>query len=275
MFDENSKINAHGRLAGKRVFITGVGSTGSGWGNGRSIAVKCAIEGATVWGVDISYDNVIETEEIINKIGGKFYFSQCDVTSKVDIERNINDCNQHLGGIDVLINNVGGSSKGGLEIISEEEWDAQFQFNLKSIFFTCKSIIPILKKNESSSIVNISSVSGIRWTGSNQIAYSSAKSAVIQFSKTLALELASNNIRVNTVIPGQLYTPLVSKRLVHQKGDGDLNRIIEERKSRIPLPFVGDGRDTANAVVFLASDEARFITATEILVDGGMTTRCN
>src|SRR5690606_26938071 len=123
-------------------------------------------------------------------------------------------------------------------------------------------------------IVNISSTSGIRWTGAAQVGYASAKAGVIQFSRVVAVEYAPKNIRCNTVIPGQMHTPMVETRLAGQRAGGDVQQLLAQRQARIPLPFMGDGIDTANAALFLASDEARFITGTEILVDGGMSVRC-
>jgi NAD(P)-dependent dehydrogenase (short-subunit alcohol dehydrogenase family) len=124
-------------------------------------------------------------------------------------------------------------------------------------------------------IVNIASTSGMRWTGSAQVAYAATKAGVIQFSRVLAVQYAPHRIRVNTVVPGQLHTPMVEARLVHQRAGGDVQALLQQRQSRIPLPFMGDGRDTAAAALFLASEEARFITGTEIVVDGGMSARCD
>jgi NAD(P)-dependent dehydrogenase (short-subunit alcohol dehydrogenase family) len=123
--------------------------------------------------------------------------------------------------------------------------------------------------------VNIASTSGTRWTGSAQIAYAATKAGVIQFSKVLAVQYAKQGIRVNTVVPGQLHTPMVEVRLAGQRTGGDVAAILAQRAARIPLAVEGDGRDTANAALFLASDEARFVTGTEIVVDGGMSARCD
>ena len=131
-----------------------------------------------------------------------------------------------------------------------------------------------MQRQESGAIVNLASVTGVRWSGATDVAYAASKAGVIQLSRATAIEQACNNIRVNTVIIGLLHTPLVEARLAGQRAQGDVDALIQSRLEKIPLPFAGDGRDTANAVVFLASDEARFVTATEIVVDGGMTARC-
>jgi NAD(P)-dependent dehydrogenase (short-subunit alcohol dehydrogenase family) len=183
-------------------------------------------------------------------------------------------CVEKWGRIDILINNVGGSAAGGPVELDEENWDSQVDRNLKSVFLSCKHVLPIMEKQGSGAIINMSSTSGIRWTGSAQVAYAATKAGVIQLSKVVAIQYAKKGIRVNTIVPGQLHTPLVEVRLAAQRSGGDVEKLLEQRQARIPLPFMGDGRDTANAAVFLASDEARFITGTEIVVDGGMSVRC-
>ena len=126
----------------------------------------------------------------------------------------------------------------------------------------------------SGAIVNLASTSGLRWTGAAQVAYAATKAGVIQMSKVIAMQYAPHGIRVNTVVPGQLHTPMVETRLAKQRAGGDVEALLKQRLARIPLGFMGDGRDTAAAVLFLASDEARFVTGTELVVDGGMTVRC-
>jgi NAD(P)-dependent dehydrogenase (short-subunit alcohol dehydrogenase family) len=159
--------------------------------------------------------------------------------------------------------------------MSEEVWDAQVDHNLKSVFLTCKHVLPHMVTQGSGAIVNIASTSGTRWTGAAQIAYAATKAGVIQFSRVLAVQYAKQGLRVNTVVPGQLHTPMVEVRLAGQRAGGDVEALLKQRQSRIPLPFMGDGRDTANAALFLACDESRFVTGTEIVVDGGMSVRCD
>ena len=159
--------------------------------------------------------------------------------------------------------------------MTEEVWDTQVDYNLKSVFLTCKYVLPGMIQQGSGAIINMASTSGMRWTGSAQIAYAATKAGIIQFSKVLAVQYAKQNIRVNTIVPGQLHTPMVETRLAKQRTGGDIATILEQRQARIPLPFMGDGMDTANAAVFLASEEARFITGTEIVIDGGMSAKCD
>ncbi len=264
-----------GRLAGKVALITGAGSVGPGWGNGRAMAVRFAEEGARIFAVDRDASALVETVQRVKDLGGVLATGFCDVTSAASIEAMVQACIAEYGRIDILVNNVGGSAKGGPVEMSEEIFDAQIDHNLKSVFLTCKHVLPHMLAQGGGAIVNMSSTSGLRWTGSAQIAYAATKAAVIQFSRVLAVQYAKQGIRVNTVVPGQLHTPMVEVRLAGQRAGGDAKALLEQRQARIPLPFMGDGRDTANAALFLASDEARFITGTEILVDGGMSVRCD
>jgi NAD(P)-dependent dehydrogenase (short-subunit alcohol dehydrogenase family) len=264
-----------GRLAGKVALITGAGSVGPGWGNGRATAVRFAEEGARVFGVDREVSRLQETAQRIGDAGGVFASGSCDVTSSASVAAMVAACIAEFGRIDVLVNNVGGSAKGGPVEMSEEVWDAQIDHNLKSVFLVCKHVLPHMLAQGGGTIVNLSSTSGMRWTGAAQIAYAATKAGVIQFSRVLAVQYAKQGIRVNTVVPGQLHTPMVEVRLAGQRAGGDVQALLNQRQSRIPLPFMGDGRDTANAALFLACDESRFVTGTEIVVDGGMSVRCD
>ena len=263
------------RFNDRVVFISGAGSVGAGWGNGRAMAVFFAQEGAHVFGLDVKGENMKETQDLIQGFGGSFQARECDVTSSTAMLDAVNACLAHWGRIDVLINNVGGSAKGGPVEMSEEVWDAQIDHNLKSVFLGCKHVLPHMVKAQKGAIVNMSSTSGIRWTGSAQVAYAATKAGVLQMSKVLAVQYAKQGIRVNSVVPGQLHTPMVETRLAGQRTGGDVSTLLAQRQSRIPLPFMGDGRDSAHAALFLASDEARFLTGTEIVVDGGMSARCD
>lgn len=271
----NTHPPATGRLAGKVAFVTGAGSVGPGWGNGRAIAVRFAQEGARVFAVDRDTERMQETVRLVEEAGGEIATAQCDVTQSASIAEVVAACVARFGHIDVLVNNVGGSAAGGPVEMAEETWDAQIDHNLKSVFLACKHVLPLMEAQAAGAIVNIASTSGLRWTGSAQVAYASTKAGVMQFSRVVAVQYAKAGIRVNTVVPGQLYTPMVDVRLAKQRTGGDVTALLQQRQSRIPLPFMGDGRDTAHAALFLASDEARFITGAEIVVDGGMSVRCD
>jgi NAD(P)-dependent dehydrogenase (short-subunit alcohol dehydrogenase family) len=215
-----------------------------------------------------------ETVARVREAGGEIKTHHCDVMDGGQVADMAKACKTAFGRIDILINNVGGSAAGGAAEMSEEAWDNQIDYNLKTVFLACKYVIPIMIDQGGGSIVNTASSSGTRYTGSPQIGYAASKAGVIQFSRVTAVQYASKGIRVNTVIPGQMHTPMVEARLAKQRGN-DVETLLKQRVTRIPLGFMGDGRDTANAALFLASDEARFITGTEIVVDGGMTARCD
>jgi NAD(P)-dependent dehydrogenase (short-subunit alcohol dehydrogenase family) len=264
-----------GRLADKVAIVTGAGCVGPGWGNGRATAVLFAQEGAKVFAVDKSADAMAETLARARDTGGEIAAHHCDVTVASDVEAMVEACRQRFGRIDILVNNVGGSAAGGPVELSEDGWDNQIDYNLKSVFLVCKATLPVMVAQGKGAIVNTASTSGIRWTGSAQVGYAASKAGVIQFSRVTAVQYAAKGIRVNTVVPGQLHTPMLEARLAGQRTGGDVAALVRQRVGRIPLGFMGDGRDTAYAALFLASDEARFITGTEIVVDGGMTARCD
>jgi NAD(P)-dependent dehydrogenase (short-subunit alcohol dehydrogenase family) len=264
-----------GRLAGKVAIVTGAGSVGPGWGNGRATAVLFAREGARVLAVDRDADALAETLATVEQEGGVALGHGCDVTDTDQVRAMVETAVEHFGRLDILVNNVGGSRAGGPVELAEADWDAQISINLTSVYLGCKHAIPVLRGFGGGSIVNTASASGLRWTGAAQVGYAASKAGVIQLSRVVAVQHAPDGIRVNTVIPGQLHTPMVEVRLAGQRAGGDVEKLLAQRQARIPLGFMGDGRDTAAAALFLASDESRFVTGTEIVVDGGMTARCD
>ena len=262
-----------GRLDGKIAIVTGAGSVGPGWGNGRATAFRFTEEGAKVFAVDRSTPALEETVERIAGLGTALATHICDVTDGASVKAMVEACVARFGRVDILVNNVGGSAAGGPVEMSEEVWDGQVDHNLKSVFLTCKHVLPEMERQRRGAIINLASTSGLRWTGSAQVAYAATKAGVIQLSRVVAMQYAAKGIRVNSIVPGQLHTPLVEARLAAQRAGGDVEALLAQRLSRIPLGFMGDGLDTANAAVFLASEEARWITGTEIVLDGGMSVR--
>lgn len=263
------------RFDNRIAIVTGAGCVGNGWGNGRAIAVRLAEEGAKVLAVDRDRARLDETLELAGEARASITPWVCDVTSSDSVAAMAAACVETYGTIDILVNNVGGSAAGGPVELSEEVWDSQIDINLKSVFLTCKHVLPVLLAKAHGSIVNIASTSGLRWTGSAQVAYAATKAGVIHLSRVVAVQHAAQGVRVNCVVPGQLHTPMVETRLAKQRAGGDVDALLAQRQRRIPIGFMGDGRDTASAVLYLASDEARFITGTELVVDGGMTARCD
>lgn len=262
------------RFAGKVAIVTGAGCVGPGWGNGRAIAVGLAREGATVIGLDRNADSMTETAERIVAEGGSFEGMPLDVTDGAAVATLVGTVLDRHDRIDVLVNNVGGSAPGGPVEMAEDTWDLQIDTNLKSVFLMLKHVLPAMERQGGGAVVNLASTSGIRWTGAAQVAYAASKAGVIQLSRVVAVQYAARGVRVNTVVPGQMHTPMVEVRLAGQRAGGDVAALVQQRTARIPMGFAGDGRDTAHAVLFLASDDARFVTGTELIVDGGMSVRC-
>lgn len=257
-------------LEGKVVLLTGCGSLGEGWGNGKAAAVLCAQRGAKVYGVDINPDAAQETRHEIESRGGIAHVERRDVTSSDDVAAMVDACMARWGRIDVLINNVGRSEPGDPVTLSEETWDEQLQINLNAAFLTMKRVIPLMTAQGGGSIVNVSSVAGLRYIGKPQVGYAAAKAALMQMSATTAVLHAAENVRINCVVPGLMHTPLVS-RLAEKYAQGDYEGFVRTRNQQVPMGRMGDAWDVAWAVLFLASDQSRYITGTQIVVDGGLT----
>ena len=259
-------------LTGKVALVTGAGSVGPGWGNGKATAVLLARQGASVFALDNVPEAVAETAALIAGEGGTCVTHTCDMLVAEEVEAAVAACMARFGRIDILVNNVGGSHPGDPATMPEEVWDRQIDLNLKTPFLGCKYVLPIMEAQGKGAIVNISSVAGLRMaTGRVHSAYSASKAGVIAFSKSVAMGYARKGIRCNTVVPGLMHTPLVEHRLVRQLGANDAEALIAKRHASVPMGHMGTGWDIAHAVLFLVSDEAKFITATEIVVDGGFT----
>jgi len=260
-------------LTGKVALVSGAGSTGPGWGNGKAMAVLFARQGAKVFGTDIKPEAAAITRQIIAKEGGTFEAYRADMMVAGDVRSAIDACVERFGRFDILVNNVGGSAPGDVVSMSEEMWDAQIDLNLKSAFLACKYTLPIMEKQGSGVILNIASIAGLRHhiAGRTYVAYSAAKSGMIALSKATAMAYVKKGIRSNTLVVGTMHTPLVEARVVHQIAGGDVEALVAKRNASIPMGHMGDAWDVANAALFLVSDEARYITGTELIVDGGIS----
>ena len=265
-------------MAGKVAIVAGAGSVGPAeseiWGNGKTTAILLARQGASVFLVDINETAVAASRSIIEAEGGTSAIHHCDLTVAADVQAMVQACLHRFKRIDILVNNVGGSAPGDPVSMTEEVWDRQIEFNLKTAFLGCKYVLPVMLDQGKGAIVNIASVAGMRndfLSNRSHVGYSAAKAAVIQLSRSVAGTYAKQGIRVNTVVPGLMHTPLVEYRLARTVGGNDAQKLIDARNAAVPMGHMGDAWDVAHAVLFLASDEARFITATEIVVDGGST----
>ncbi len=263
-------------MAGKVAIVAGAGSVGPMdskiWGNGKATAVLLARQSASVFLLDINEEAMAETQSIIVREGGACTVHRCDMMLAADVQKMVSACLTRFKRIDILVNNVGGSAPGDPVAMTEEVWDRQINFNLKTAFLGCKYVLPVMAEQGKGAIVNIASVAGLRndfTSGRSHVGYSASKAGVIQLSRSVAGTYAKQGIRVNTVVPGLMHTPLVEYRLARTVGGNDPQKLIDARNAAVPMGHMGDAWDVAHAVLFLASDEARFITGTEIIVDGG------
>jgi NAD(P)-dependent dehydrogenase (short-subunit alcohol dehydrogenase family) len=258
------------RLINKVAIVVGAGQTpGETIGNGRATAVLFARHGAKVLLADRDQDSAQETAEMIKQDSGDCHVVQADIRSETDCKKIAQTCAEHYGRIDILHNNVGiGAGDGGPTSLSEENWDRIFDVNLKGMFLTCKHVLPIMRDQHSGNIINISSVAAIASSG--LLAYKASKAGVIAYTQSLANSGARYGIRANCILPGLMNTPMAIE--VQGLDDEEKKQRITQRDARVPLGRkMGTAWDVAFAALFLASDEARFITGVNLPVDGGQS----
>jgi len=257
-----------GRLEGRVAIVTGASSVGPGWGNGKATAVLFAREGAKVLCVDRG--DAQATAALIEGEGGETEAFAADVTVAEQVEGMVSHCLERFGRVDILHNNVGIDHVGGPVETSEESWDHVIRTNLTSQFLTCKTVLPLMEGQGGGVIVNVSSIAGIRWVGAPSISYASSKAAVIQFTQTVALEFARKGVRANAIVLGVVRTPAL-ERWVSSVAGGDPQEMWRHLDEHAPGGKIGDAWDAAHAAVFLASDEAKYVNGTALVVDGGLS----
>jgi NAD(P)-dependent dehydrogenase (short-subunit alcohol dehydrogenase family) len=267
----NSETKLQERLKDKVVIVTGAGSSGPGWGNGKAVAVLFAREGARIFAADLRPEAVEETKAIIQKEGGECISYSADVSNSNDVKALVEQCVKAYGRVDVLHNNVGIIAMGGPEELSEDAWDRLIAVNLKSMFLTCKYVLPHMVRQGRGAIVNISSIASIRYTGYPSVAYNASKGGVNQLTQNIAVEYAPQGVRANCVLPGLMKTPMIREPLKDAYGPGGVEEMVRRRDASVPMGKMGDAWDVAYASLFLASDEAKYITGALLVVDGGLT----
>jgi NAD(P)-dependent dehydrogenase (short-subunit alcohol dehydrogenase family) len=256
------------------ILITGIGQTGSSrdtWGNGAATARLLCANGARVFGCDINIEAANYTKSrLIQEFGdGCCEVVITDVTKSDQVKSLVDQCLAKYGRIDGLVNNVGMSRRGGPAEMDEETWDQQTDVNLKSVYLLCNKVLPIFEQQGHGVVTSVSSVAGLRYIGKPQVAYAACKAAVIQFTKTTAVLYAAKGVRLNTVVPGLINTPLVEK-LANEYAGGDYEGFVKTRDAQVPMKKMGTSFDVANAILFLMSDNAKYITGQEIVIDGAL-----
>ncbi len=241
-------------LSNKVAVLTGVNS-----GIGRKTAEIFAENGAKIFGVDVRTDCMEELKAVVESYGSEFVGCQCDVRNAEDVKQVLKKAFDHYGKIDIMLNIAGVSCDKPISRISEDEFGRVMDINVKGVFNFCKYVTPYFKKQKHGVIINTSSITAICGSGMG-CPYPASKAAILGLSRTLAFELAPWNIRVNTVAPGVINTEMVSSL------EPSARKTFEKS---IPLKHMGDAADVANAMLFLASDMAKYITSANLCVDGG------
>jgi NAD(P)-dependent dehydrogenase (short-subunit alcohol dehydrogenase family) len=261
------------RLKGKTAVVVGAGQTpGETIGNGRATAILFAREGARLLCVDRDLASVRETVAMIEAEGGTAFAFQADITREDDCAALVAEAGARLGRLDILHNNVGiGGGDGSIARLERDNWEKILKVNLTGMWLTIKHALPVMKAQGGGAIVNISSVAAI--APANIIAYEVSKAGVNKLTTSTAALNARHMIRCNAIMPGLMDTPMAVRGYSASRGES-IETVRAARNARVPLGGkMGDGWDTAHAALFLASDEAKFITGVVLAVDGGASVR--
>jgi NAD(P)-dependent dehydrogenase (short-subunit alcohol dehydrogenase family) len=256
------------RLTDRVALVFGAGSSGPGWGNGKAAAVLYAREGAAVVCADINNGAAEETASIIVAEGNTALALAANVTVTSEIDAVIAATLARFGRIDILHNNVGITDMGLLEDVTEERWRRVMDVNLTSVFLTCKHVLPVMQRQQRGVIVNISSLAGAVINKYPYFSYYASKAGLNHFTRALAVQYARQGIRANVIMPGVMDTPLIHTQIAGQYADKEA--MLQARHDMSPMGRMGDAWDVARAAVFLASDEAAYITGVCLPVDGGL-----
>jgi NAD(P)-dependent dehydrogenase (short-subunit alcohol dehydrogenase family) len=262
-----------GRLDGKRAVVVGAGQTpGETIGNGRATAVLFAREGATVLLVDRDAESVEESRRMFSYVGGAAQVFVADISADGENERVVAEATEALGGIDILHNNVGiGARDGSVTRLDEDAFDRIMRINLKAMWVTCKHVVPVMREQGGGAIVNISSTAAVAAAG-GLVAYKMSKAGVNALTHSIATSYARFGIRANAIMPGLMDTPMAVDARARATGESRED-VAANRAKGVPLGHQGTAWDVAHAALFLASDEAAFITGVVLPVDGGQSAR--
>jgi NAD(P)-dependent dehydrogenase (short-subunit alcohol dehydrogenase family) len=263
-----------GPLLNRVAIVIGAGSGGVGWGNGKACAISFARAGAKVVAVDVNLAAAEETIALIRAENGTAEAVRADVGRSKDLEDVVGATLSRYGRIDILHYNVGIAVVGGCVELSEEDWNRALRVNVTGCFLACKHVLPVMEKQGSGVILTTGSIAASRWTGVDYISYYATKAALVQFTRAVAMRYASKGLRAVSLLPGLMNTPMIyGSGLRDSYAEGDVEKMLAKRDAQCPTGKMGDAWDVANAAVFLASDAAKYITATELVIDGGITAK--
>ena len=260
------------RLKGRVALILGAGTSAPGVSIGKASSISMACAGASVAALDFNLAAAQEVEQEIKSLGAQAIAYQADVANFEAMQVAIDRVMRDFGRIDILQINAGIGRVGGPAETSLEDWDRIQKVNVESILIAAKLVAPIMVKQGSGSIIGVSSVAGMRYLGYPHLAYSVTKAAVTHFIKMLAQQYAGDGIRANTIVPGLIDTPRIQKNVAKVfDANADMDNTRRARDRQVPMGRMGTPWEVASVATFLASDDASYITGTEIVVDGGLT----
>ncbi|SAI49974.1 short chain dehydrogenase [Bordetella ansorpii] len=260
-----------GPLSGKVALVAGAGSSAPGWSIGKASCVTLARQGAAVVALDHDLQAARDAAQAVSQAGGQALAVQADVADPQAMQAAVNAALAHYGRIDILQANAGIGKVGGIEDTELSDWERIQQVNVTSLLIATRLVVPIMRRQGGGAIVTVSSIAGLRYVGYPHLAYSVTKAAVIHFARMAAQQYAADGIRVNTVVPGLIDTPRVAANVARMFDAADLDAARAARDRQVPMQRMGTPWEVANAVAFLASDAASYITGTELVVDGGLT----
>lgn len=258
------------RLTGRVALVSGGGSSGPGWSIGKACCATLARHGATVCVLDANRDAAEDALAFVHALGARGIALQADVADPDAMEQAVQTVMSEYGRIDILQANAGIGKVGGPEDTPLPDWERIQKVNVDSLLIASRLVLPLMREQGGGNIVTVSSVAGLRYLGYPHLAYNVTKAALIQFTRMIAQQYAGTGIRANTVVPGLIDTPRVRHTVGRMFSADDFEAARAARDKQVPMGRMGTPWEVANAVAFLVSDEASYITGTELVVDGGL-----
>lgn len=256
-------------LSGRTALVFGAGTSEAGPGNGAAIAIRMAQHGAVVFAADKDFDAALRTQGLAREQGGHCEAINADVCVESSMRSAVDIAGAVNGNVDILVNNVGVVMHGGPEELSLEDWDKSFALNTRSAFLALKYVLPLMVKSRRGAIVQVSSIAAARAGGAAMCAYHASKAALNALGMNVAMQYAARGIRCNNILLGLMDTALVRQQLANAHPQG-IEHLLATRHATCPTGAMGSPWDAADAAVYLASDAARYVTGTDLFVDGGL-----